>query len=76
MTHGSLQFISQNNKREGRSDITGKGKCFGVVLSELITASSEERGRRTVLAEQSQAQGSGKKVAHRKSNYERSHGRD
>lgn len=48
VTHGSLQFISQNNKREGRSDITGKGKFFGVVLSELITASSAERGRRTV----------------------------
>lgn len=49
MTHRSLQFISQNNKKEGRSDITGKGKFFGVVLSELITASSERRGRRTGL---------------------------
>lgn len=45
VTHRSLQFISQNNKKEGRSDITGKGKFFGVVLSELITASSERCGR-------------------------------
>lgn len=29
LTHRSLQFIrSQNNKKEGRSDITGKGKSL------------------------------------------------
>lgn len=57
LTHRSLQFIrSQNNKKENRSDTTGKGKIC-VVLSQLITAESCGKGKD--LAEQSQARGQG-----------------
>lgn len=69
MTHRSPQFISQKNKKEGRSDVTGKGKFFGVVLSELITASSERPGRRHCVFKKPSLK-RGREIVHRKSNYD------